>query len=294
MDDTKVPKPAEGRQIEEAIALFEGILQSAPEDRVALEALSLAYEQTGNLPLARATLLRLAAVVIRKQAHEAAPEVIRRLKPFAENDFDALEALRSLEALAATQRGTGAGAGAGAPEPVGSHPAVMRSGVALRRQVLHREMDLAWKLLEAKELTQEEYAALVEDLSRLVSDERQATVSLQHVLADRAFPGLDRVLRHIAKAGKAPFLALENFEIRQVDLGNVPADYLIRQGALPFESMGEECLIAVLNPLDAELQRELAALLDRRCHFYLVTAEAFDAAARKLAPAPDGAPAADT
>ena len=292
MVDTKVPKPAEGRQIEEAIALFEGILQSAPEDRVALEALSLAYEQTGNLPLARATLLRLAAVVIRKQAHEAAPEVIRRLKPFAENDFDALEALRSLEALAAAQRGTGAGAGA--PEPVGSHPAVMRSGVALRRQVLHREMDLAWKLLEAKELTQEEYAALVEDLSRLVSDERQATVSLQHVLADRAFPGLDRVLRHIAKAGKAPFLALENFEIRQVDLGSVPAEYLIRQGALPFESMGEEHLIAILNPLDAELQHELAALLGRRCHFYLVTAEAFDAAARKLAPAPDGAPAVDT
>ncbi len=292
MDDTKVPKPAEGRQIEEAIALFEGILQSAPEDRVALEALSLAYEQTGNLPLARATLLRLAAVVIRKQAHEAAPEVIRRLKPFAENDFDALEALRSLETLAAAQRGTGAGADA--QESGHALPAVMRSGVALRRQVLHREMDLAWKLLEAKELTQEEYAALVEDLSRLVSDERQATVSLQHVLADRAFPGLDRVLRHIAKAGKAPFLALENFEIRQVDLGSVPAEYLIRQGALPFESMGEEHLIAILNPLDAELQHELAALLGRRCHFYLVTAEAFDAAARKLAPAPDGAPAVDT
>ena len=44
MDENKVPKPAEGRQIEEAIALFEGILHSSPEDRVTLEALSLAYE----------------------------------------------------------------------------------------------------------------------------------------------------------------------------------------------------------------------------------------------------------
>ena len=39
MDAKKVPQPADGRQIEEAIALFEGILQSTPEDQVALERL---------------------------------------------------------------------------------------------------------------------------------------------------------------------------------------------------------------------------------------------------------------
>ena len=293
MDAKKVPQPADGRQSEEAIALFEGILQSTPEDQVALEALSLAYEQTGNLPLARATLLRLAGVIIRKRAPESAPDVIRRLKPYSENDFDALEALRSLETLA-SEPPAGATA-APVPAPARALPAVLRSGVALRRQVLRREMDLAWKLLEAKELTQDEYASLVGDLSRLIADERQTTLSLLHVLADRAFPGLDRILRHIAKTGKTPFLALENFEIQQVDLGSVPLDYLLRQGALPFESMGGERLIALLNPLDAELQRDLAALLDRRCHFYLVTAEAFDAAARKLAPPPEeGASAADT
>ena len=293
MDAKKVPQPADGRQIEEAIALFEGILQSTPEDQVALEALSLAYEQTGNLPLARATLLRLAGVIIRKRAPESAPDVIRRLKPYSENDFDALEALRSLETLA-SEPPAGATA-APVPAPARALPAVLRSGVALRRQVLRREMDLAWKLLEAKELTQDEYASLVDDLSRLIADERQTTLSLLHVLADRAFPGLDRILRHIAKAAKTPFLALENFEVQQVDLGSVPLDYLLRQGALPFESMGGERLIALLNPLDAELQRDLAALLDRRCHFYLVTAEAFDAAARKLAPPPEeGASAADT
>jgi tetratricopeptide (TPR) repeat protein len=293
MDDKKVPHPADGRQIDEAIALFEGLLQSAPEDQIALEALSLAYEQKGNLPLARATLLRLAQVIIRKESHDAAPAVIQRLKPHTENDFDALEALRSLESLAAKRRAPADGAGATAAGRA-APPAVPRSGVALRRQVLHREMDLAWKLLEDKELTQEEYASLVEDLSRLIADERQTTISLLHVLTDRAFTGIDRILRRMATASKVPFLALENFETRKVDLGGVPTDYLLRQGALPFETLGEEHLIALLNPLDAELQRELAALLGRRCHFYLVTAEAFDAAVKKLFPAAGSAAASDT
>jgi hypothetical protein len=283
MDNNKVPQPSDGRQMEEAIALFEGILQSAPEDQVALEALSLAYEQTGNRPLARATLLRLAQVIIRKQAHEATQAVIQRLKPYTEDDFDALEALRSLEILAADKRETPEGAAPPAPAAA-RPPAKVRTGVALRRQVLRREMELAWRLLEDKELTQEEYAAVVEDLSRLIADESQATISLLHVLTDRAFPGLDRVLRDMAKTAKVPFLALENFEVQRIDLGSVSLDYLLRQGALPFEAMGEERLVALLNPLDTELQSELGALLDRRCHFYLVSAEAFDAAVQKLIP----------
>ena len=134
----------------------------------------------------------------------------------------------------------------------------------------------------------------MEDLSRLIADERQTTISLLHVLTDRAFTGIDRILRRMATASKVPFLALENFETRKVDLGGVPTDYLLRQGALPFETLGEEHLIALLNPLDAELQRELAALLGRRCHFYLVTAEAFDAAVKKLFPAAGSAAASDT
>jgi hypothetical protein len=283
MDEKKVTQPEEGRQIEEAIALFEGILQSSPEDRIALEALSLAYEQTGNLPLARATLLRLARVIISKQAHDSAPAVILRLKPLIETDFDALEALRSLEAFLAA-RGNGPGGGAAPAAPAVAPPPVLRSGVALRRQVLRREMELAWKLLEAKELKEDEYAAIVEDLSRLVADERHSTISLLHALMDRAFPGMDRVLHYLAKTSQVPFLALESFEVQQVDLGELPLEYLLRLGALPFAQMGADRIIALLNPLDDDLQSEVSAHLGGTCHFFLVSAEAFDAAVKKLRP----------
>lgn len=283
MDEKKVPQQADGRQIEEAIALFEGILQSSPEDQVALEALSLAYEQTGNLPLARATLLRHAGVVIRQQALEAVPELIRRLKPYAENDFDALEALRSLETMAMAAPDGAVPDGATVPgQP--QQEKELRSGVSLRRQVLRREMELAWKLLEANELTQDEYAQLVDDLSRLIANERQAIISLLHVLTDRSFPGLERILRYVSKASKTPFIALGSFEVQKVDLGSVPLEYLLQQGVLPFETMGNELLVALLNPLNAEIRREIGTLLGRRCHFYLVTAEAFDAAIAKLMP----------
>jgi tetratricopeptide (TPR) repeat protein len=282
MDEKTVNLPEEGRQIEEAISLFEGILQSSPEDRIALEALSLAYEQTGNLPLARATLLRLAQVIIRKNEHASAPAVILRLKPLIENDFDALEAMQSLEALMAAQGQ--ASDGTSPSLPAVSAPPVLRSGVALRRQVLRREMELAWNLLEAKELKEEEYAAVVEDLSRLVADERHSTISLLHTLVDRAFPGIDRVMHYLSKASQVPFLALECFEVQKVDLGGLSLEYLLRLGALPFEQMGSERIIALLNPLAEDLQREVSAHLGGKCHFYLVSAEAFDAAAKKLRP----------
>lgn len=279
MDEKPKVQPGDGRPIADAIALFEGILQTSPDDQVALEALSLAYEQTGNPPLARATLLRLAQVIIRKNALDAAPAVIARLRPLIENDFDALEAMRSLEALVA-DRVTGTQPAAGTPAP--SAPAKRRSGVALRRQLLRREMDLAWKLLEAQELTQEEYATLVEDLSRLVTDERQVTISLLHALADRAFPGLDRVMRYLARTSKIPFLALESFDLQPPTFARESLDDLLRQAALPFGEIGGEALVALLSPLDRDLRQELSAQLGVQCHFYLVTPEAFDAAAKKL------------
>jgi len=279
MEEKTATSPQDGRPIEEAIALFEGLLQTSPEDQVALEALSLAYEQTGNLPLARATLIRLARAIIRKNAHEAAAAVITRLQPLSENDFDALEALRSLEALVQG----GGGATADLPGAAPDKPARERlTGVALRRQVLRREMELAWKLHEAGELNQEEYAAVVEDLTRLIGHDQQTTLSLLHILVDRAYPGIDRVLHYLAKTGKRPFLALEAFDIQPVDLGDCPLDYLLGLGALPFAQMDGEPLIGLLNPLDKNLPADIAAHTGRTCHFYLITAEAFDAGAKKI------------
>ena len=84
---------------EETISLYEHLLESSPNDASALEALATAYEQAGNTLRARATLIRLSRVLISKRDRNAAAGIIEKLRPHAEADFDALEALASLETL---------------------------------------------------------------------------------------------------------------------------------------------------------------------------------------------------
>ncbi len=282
-------KPAEtlqapgGRNLEEAIALFEGILQTTPDDQVALEVLSLAYEQQGNLPLAHATLIRLAKVLIAKGDTEAAPGVIARLRPVATDNFDALDALSELEAL--LQGGAAPAAEKASPpaQPAAAKESPPLPGnVALRRQVMQREMDLAWRLLEAEELTQEEYATLVEDLTSLVTSETDSPLSIQHIMADRTFSGIDRIRQYMVKKGRCPFLALENFELQPPELPDTTLDYLLLLGALPFANIGKELLIGLLNSADSQLQTTINNQLGTKCHYFLITCEAFDAALKQL------------
>ncbi len=272
---------ADGRTIGEAIEFFDGILQTRPEDRVALEALALAHEQAGDIPRARSTLIRLAQLAVRKGDREHAAAVAQRLESFVAEDFDALEALRSIETLLAAKPEESAAA---LPPPrqevaVGGAPL---SDVVLRRQLLSREMELAWDLLQAQQLSQEDYSTLVEDLTRLSAEDRLHTVSLLHVLADRALPGFDSVMLYLAKRSGRPVMALSGFEPQRQVAALLPLAYAMRQGALPFDTIGEELMVAVLNPLDGGLPKELERRLGRKCHCYLVTPADFDALCAKL------------
>ena len=85
--------------VEESISLYENLLKTSPNDSAALEALASAYEKAGNTLRARATLIRLSRVLITKRDIVAAARVVEMLRPHAEADFDALEALTSLEIL---------------------------------------------------------------------------------------------------------------------------------------------------------------------------------------------------
>jgi hypothetical protein len=278
---TQAEFASDGKPIAEAIAFFDGILQSMPDDRVALEALSLACEQAGDIPRARAALIRLAQLVVRKGEREHAVAVARRLERYVAEDFDALEALRSIETLLAAEPEEAA-APLSPPRSEQDAAAAPLSDVALLRQVLSREMDLAWELLQGQQLNQEEYAALVEDLTRLSADERHHTVSLLHALADRGLPGFDRVLLYLAKRSGRPVIALSAFEPQRQVCATLPLAYAMRQGALPFDTIGEDLMVAVLNPLDAGLPTELERRLGHKCHCYLVTPADFDALCEKL------------
>ncbi len=269
---------------EEAISLYENLLESSPNDAAALKELAIAYGQTGNTLRARATLIRLARVLVEKRDSASASGVIEMLRPHADADFDALEALSSLEALVREGRDSAAVAPAAEPAPVLEPPP---SGAILDQGILNREMSLAWDLRSAGLLKDEEYSQIIDDLSvqiaeSRVAESRKSGISVLHAALDRSIPGFDGIVQHLAEKSHCPFLDLNTFELQQVDLHGVPNSYLLRQGAIVFDEVGGEFLVGLLNPVDEVLKKDLRHYLGVPCHFYLVAPEAFDKAWGKI------------
>ena len=259
--------------VEESISLYENLLQSSPNDSAALEALASAYEKAGNTLRARATLIRLSRVLISKRDVVSATRVAEMLRPHAEADFDALEALTSLEILVKENPGAADGVAGAAPAPASEPPP---SGVILDKIILNREMTLAWDLCSDGRLKQEEYSQIIEDLTVQIAESRGTAISVLHAVVDRQIPGFDGLMQHLSEKSRCPFIDLTAFEPQPQDLRGVPKSYLMRQGAIVFDEIGGEYLIGLLNPVDETLRKDLRHYLGGPCHFYLVTPEAFD------------------
>lgn len=274
------PQTTGGTQrLAEAVQLFEGILLTMPEDRTALEALALAYEQLDNPIRARSCVVRLAKVLIREDDATAVERLTSRLRAYANDDIDALEALRDVERFLEQTSGRKA-AGAGAAAPVVTPKPV--DDVTLRRQILRREMALAWDLMQAGELTRDEYADVVHDLTDLSSDERIKTISTLSDIFDRDLPSAERVLLHLSARSRCPILPLAAFEPQRAAYGKLPLDFIVRQGVLPFDKLGDDLLVALLNPLDPDLQRTVRERCGANCHFFMTAPASFEKAIEAL------------
>ena len=265
--------------VEELISIYEHLLESSPNDSAALEALASAYERAGNTLRARATLIRLSRVLISKHDTVAAPHAIEMLRPHAEADFDALEALTSLEILVKESPEATADATGASQQPATEPPP---SGVILDKIILNREMALAWDLCSDGLLKQEEYSQIIEDLTVQIAESRGTAISVLHAVVDRQIPGFDGLMQHLSEKSRHPFVDLSAFEPQPLDLHGVPKSYLMRQGAIVFAEVGGEFLVGLLNPVDETLRKDLRHYLGVPCHFFLVAPEAFDKAWEKL------------
>ena len=264
--------------VEESISLYEHLLESSPNDSAALEALAAAYEQAGNTLRARATLIRLSRVLIAKRDTVAAARAVEMLRPHAEADFDALEALTSLEILVKEKPASEDGSSS-APLPAAEPPP---SGVILDKIILNREMGLAWDLCADGRLKQEEYSQIIEDLTVQIAESRGTAISVLHAVVDRQIPGFDGLMQHLSEKSRCPFIDLAVFEPQPQSLNGVPKSYLVRQGAIVFDEVGGEFLVGLLNPVDQVLRNDIRHYLGVPCHFYLVAPEAFDKAWEKI------------
>jgi hypothetical protein len=282
----QTPQPQQGRedlesQVWNAIAAFEQIVETIPDDRVSLEALSHAYEQVGDLTRAREYLTRLATVIIEEQDREAAELVRERLVRFAETDGVARETLARVEAFIA----------AGRPavpvheiveEPAGD--AAGGGGEAEQRSVhVAAELSMAWTLFQAGELSQEDYAAVAQDISEISTKPALVTVSVLHVLHDRGHRSLERIAAHVARETSTPLIPLSLFDVSPDTAALLPRDVSVRFGVMVFAQMGKDVLVALLNPYNKTLRARVETVVGRPCHFYLTLPAEFDLALEQQA-----------
>jgi tetratricopeptide (TPR) repeat protein len=263
--DAKKAKGAD-TEVRDAIIAFEQILEAIPNDRLALETLYDAYLQIGDKAKAIEHLTRLSKVVVDDQDSAAAPPLLEKLVSLAGGDPSAQKMIEGLKALSAKRSAAAA-------------PAAKKPDVARRRIVdITSELALAWNLVQTGELSQEDYSNVVHDLTESSSKNVEVPISVLHVLHDRGFKHLDKVLNSVAGNSGLPIIPLASFDVQKEAYNLLPVDFMMHRGAIVFELMGSgDALVAILNPYDTELRDAVKKTVGRRCHFYLASAENYDA-----------------
>ena len=251
-------------EVYDAITAFEQILQAMPSDRVALQALYEAHEQIGNFEEALGYLTRLAHTVADENDGEVAESILASLKKLSDGSEAAKTAIKRIEAVI--------------PQSNRKKTAAVHHLAKGRKPDITSEMSLAWNLLQAGELTESDYSQVVDDLSENLSKKLSVPVSVLHVLSDRGAKNVERVMGFLSKDTGVPPIALRSFELQSEAYGLLPLEFMQRNAAIPFDTMGSDVLIATLNPYDKDLQVFVSEIVGRRCHYYLVHPTDYDSA----------------
>lgn len=250
-------------ELQQSAAMLEQILEVMPGDFFTLRSL---YETLLKLEEPEQALDCLKRLDDGARA-EQNPEMIAFVIQQYESIVDAMPELRNrIERLQALQTAT---------DPAhGETPLKPSDG---RAGNVDSEMALAWELFQDGQLSQEEYSNVLRDLTEMSSHkETGVPVTVLHVLHDRNFSHFERLMAHLCQKSMVPIAMLSQFDELE-DLREVlPLDFISRHGALPFAKVGDELLLAVLNPQDKELVRQAGELARRRCHAYLVSPQEYD------------------
>jgi hypothetical protein len=263
-----------------ALETFEQILEIMPDDRGALEAAILAAHACGDESAALKHRLRLADVLLEsgdRDSLQEQAEILRTLDdPRAKSWIDAFDLKMRLGSALID-----------APPRESSADWAADKRAAVRTAFnISEEIDLAWKLFEHREISQEEYSALVRDITEMSASHNGGTVSVLHALEAGNHKNQERILSFLAQEAEetgTPFVSLSCFAMRSELAHLLPHEFMLNRGAVVFETLGRDRLVAVLNPFSQSLRIDVQALLaPHPCHFYLAKASEFDLSVVRL------------
>jgi hypothetical protein len=268
MDMSEEKQPIDG-DLADGIAMLEQILEVMPQDIVTLKALYNAYSQCDRRNRAFEYLGVLTDVACDSNDADTADFVVGQLQAF-EEVFPAETAAQLARIRAVVE-----------PEEQAAAP-VATASVPATEADISEELALAWKLYEENQLSQEEYSSVLHDLTEVSSKELDVPVSVLHVLNDRGFSQMNRIMNYMSARSGVPCLSLLNFELPEQMAGAFPLEISAHDGALPLGFFGNDLMVVVLNPFNNMLVEKVERVSGHRCHTYLVSSEEYDAALEKL------------
>jgi hypothetical protein len=257
----------------DSVAMLEQILEVMPQDLDALKALYNANCQCGRREQAFKYLGMLADIAYNSSDSETAVFITEQLPGFEEEFPSEVSAQRERVQAVVTRAGP-----SGAPASENKSA----SSASSAEVEIGEELALAWKLYEENQLSQEEYSSVLHDLTEVSSKEVDVPVSVLHVLNDRGFSQMNRIINYLSSRSGVPCISLLNFDLSEQMAEVLPLEISVRDGALPFGFFGNDLLVAVLNPFSNMLIDKVEKIGGHRCHTYLVSAEEYDIVLGKL------------
>lgn len=264
---TEHDEPNDLSPAQQTLKAFEQILEVMPNDRETLEAALMTAHHCGEEEKALGYRLRLADCLVADNDEVELAPILDLLR--------ASEDPRAKEWVALYDQKEESG------HSSEMHVQLIEDDQPIQVSVSD-EMDLAWKLFEHGDLTQDEYASVVRDLTELSTSENKETISVLHALEATHHKNLERILDYLSEATRTPYISLACFDLRAECAQFLSAAFIRHRGALVFDLMGTDLLVAVLNPLNKRLRADIEDKTGHHCHFYLTRASEFETAMHKL------------
>jgi len=266
--------------LQESISMLEQILEVMPNDVMTLKALFNAYVQTDDRNHAFDFLTKIADVSLSSKDPELSQFVLTNMVQFEDTHSAEVAAHTArLETLSSSASSKESKKGFSSKKTVRAKKSKEKSKSEM---AITEELTLAWRLYEENQLTQEEYSLILNDLTEISSKNLDIPCSVFHVIQDRNMPIINKIRNYLSAKSGVPNISLANFDLPKSVGSVLPIDIAIHDGALPFGFVGDDLMIAVLNPFDNALIDKVETFSGHRCHSFLVSSKDYDKMLEKL------------
>lgn len=265
------------QKLAEGIAYFEQMLQAMPEDRTTLEFLSVAYAQAGEQDKCRDALISLANVLLKEGDLESASRIAERLEAF-DDDLAKITALKVKAAAAPAPVLT--------PETPSDETIAADNTVMAIREAKAAEAELVTNLLSRRAIDEKVAGSINRHLEDLPESSIPFLVSSLAYLEKESSALAEECAAHLADSTGSPPVPLGSFDITKKLVDTLPEALVRVRGAVPFGELGDVLLVALLNPSDDKLRRQVEQASGRQCRFFLCPPGAAEPVLEKIYAAP--------